>query len=344
MKKLMLTLFLLLAAASTVGLSAQERPWMKYITPSGYLQTGYQSDFDLNNSFYIKRVRISLGGMLFENPTYGKLEYKIQADLAGSPKLVDYFFKYTVREDFGIQLGQFKSPLSIENSEYAPLKLELIDYSLLVQRFCKMSAADLSGGGSSTGREMGVQFYGNVYKMGDGHHLVKYNVALFNGNGINKMDDDKRKDFVARLMVFPIKDLCVAGYYLRSLGPHDETAPEYNDYDWYIFDRYGGGIAYDGKYAWLRAEYMAGHTHGWRAEGAYGTVGYKFTDDLNIGFRYDYFTTNSREQGHVQQYYSGGVSWFPLKWLRLQLNYTLKNEPGAEKPTHLINFMTTIKL
>lgn len=344
MKKLLLTLTLLLAAASIAGISAQEKAWMKYITPSGYFQAGYQSDFDFNNSFYIKRVRISLAGTLYENPTFGKLEYKVQTDLAGSPKLVDYFFKYTVREGFGIQLGQFKTPLSIENSEFAPLKLEMIDYSLVVQRLCKMSAADMSGGGSSTGRELGVQFYGNLFKMGDGHHLVSYNVGLFNGNGINKMDDDKRKDFMARVMVYPIKDLCLSGYYVRSLGPHAETAPEYNDYDWFIFDRYGGGISYDGKYAWLRAEYIAGHTHGWRNEGAYGTVGYKITDNLNLGFRYDYFTTNSREAGHVQQYYTGGISWFPVKFLRLQLNYTMKKEPGVEKPTHLINLMTTIKL
>ena len=344
MKKLILILSLLVAGSAAFTLSAQERPWMKYITPSGYFQTGYQSDFDFNNTFYIKRVRLSLGGTLYSSDYYGTLEYKVQAELANSPKLVDYFFKYTLRDDFGIQLGQFKSPLSIENSEYAPLKLELIDYSLLVQRFCKMSANDLSGGGSSTGREMGLQFYGNVKKLADGHHLIRYNIAIFNGNGINKMDDDKRKDFVARLMIFPVKDLCLAGYYLRSLGPHDEQAPEYNDYDWYIFDRYGGGISYDGEFAWLRAEYMAGHTYGWRNEGAYGTIGYKFSKNFGLGFRYDYFNTNSREEGHVQQYYTGGLYWTPVKHLRLQLNYTLKKEPGATSPNHLINFMTSVSL
>ena len=344
MKKLFLTFFLLLATVSLTSLSAQEKPWMKYINPSGYFQAGYQSDFDFNNSFYIKRARLAFAGTLYESDYYGKFEYKVQAELAGPPKLVDYFIKYTVREDFGIQLGQFKTPLSIENSEYAPLKLEMIDYSLLVQRLCKMSAADMSGQGSSTGRELGLQFYGNVLKMEDGHHLIRYNVALFNGNGINKMDDDKRKDFMARLMIYPIKDLCLAGYYMRSLGPHSSVIPEYNDYDWYIFDRYGGGFAYDGPNAWLRAEYMAGHTFGYRNEGAYGTVGFKFNKKLGLGFRYDYFTTNSREAGHVQQYYTGGMYWYPHNRLRIQLNYTLKNEPGAENPTHLVNLMTSIIL
>ena len=343
MKKLILSFFLFLATVSLTSLSAQEKPWLKYINPSGYFQAGYNTDFDFNNSFYIKRARLAVAGTLFQDEYYGKFEYKVQAELAGSPKLVDYFVKYTLRDEFGVQFGQFKTPLSIENSEYAPLKLEMIDYSLLVQRLCKMSAADMSGAGSSTGREMGIQFYGNLLKLDDGHPLIRYNVAVFNGNGINKVDDDKRKDIMARLMVYPIKDLCVAGYYMRTVGPHPDVAPEYNDYDWYIFDRYGGGVAYDSEYAWLRAEYMAGHTFGYRNEGAYGTVGYKFNKQLGVGFRYDYFTTNSRESGHVQQYYTGGVYWYPLSRLRVQLNYTLKDDPG-QNLAHHINLMTSIIL
>ena len=342
MKKLILTLSLLLSVAALSTLTAQEKPWMKYINPSGYFQAGYSSDLDFNNTFYIKRARLAFAGTLYQSEQYGKFEYKVQAELAGSPKLVDYFIKYTVNDYFGVQLGQFKTPLSIENSEYAPLKLEMIDYSLLVQRFCKMSTTDLSGM-SATGREMGLQFYGNFFRMDDGHPLIRYNVALFNGTGINKTDDDQRKDFMARLMVYPIKDLSVAGYYMRSFGPHEDVAPAYHDYDWFIFDRYGGGFAYDGPYAWFRAEYMAGHTYGYRNEGAYGTIGYKFKKTLGIGARYDYFTTNSREAGHVQQYITGGAFWYPFDRLRVQLNYTYKLDPG-NKVTHLINLMTSIIL
>ena len=197
---------------------------MKYITPSGYFQAGYSSDFDFNNSFYIKRARIALSGTLYETPEYGKLEYKVQAELANSPKLVDYFVKYTVCDEFGVQFGQFKSPLSYENSECPPLKLEMIDYSLLVQRFCRMSSTDLSGI-SATGREIGLQFYGKAIPMVDGHSLVRYNVGIFNGNGINKLDDDKRKNLIARLMIYPLKDLCLVGYYERAFGPYEGKVP-----------------------------------------------------------------------------------------------------------------------
>lgn len=342
MKKLTITLFLALAVALGVTAQAQERPWMKYITPSGYFQAGFNTNQNFDNSFYIKRARISLGGKVVESDRFGTLEYKVQAELANSPKLVDYFLKYTVCKEFGIQVGQFKNPLSIENSECAPLQLEFIDYSLLVQRFVRMSTTDLSGI-SSTGRELGLQFYGNLFQMSDGHSLISYNVAVFNGNGINKLDDDKRKDVVARLRIYPLKDLYFAGYYTRSLGPHSEIMPEYNDYDWYIYDRYGGGVFYNGKHAWFRSEYMAGHTHGFRAAGAYATAGYKLGTKWAFGLRYDYFNSNTRAEGNIQHYYSASVSWRPVKFFRLQLDYTYKMDPGIA-PIHLVNLMTSISL
>lgn len=347
MKKLFIRILLLSVAFSfAFGASAQERPWLKYITPSGYYQAGFRMDDSFDNSFYIRRARIALSGLLYEGNHNSRLEYKVQADLANSPKLVDYYLKFALCDEFGIQFGQFKSPLSIENSEYTPLKLEMIEYSMLVQRFVRMSSDDLSGI-SSTGREMGLQFYGKLLKLRDGHHLIQYNAAVFNGNGINKMDDDKRKDFVARVQIFPIKDLSLTGYYLRTLGPDPGMAPAYNDYHYWIFDRYGGGIAYDSKYAWFRAEYMAGHTFGWRSEGVYASAGGKIDSKWGVGARYEYFKNNSRLPGtffdHAEQQITGGVSYFPFKHLRLQLNYTLGKEPGL-MPTHLVNFMTTIVL
>ena len=322
-------------------LSAQERPWMKHIAPSAYFQSGFTTDNSLDNSFYIRRVRVSLGGTLCENADSGKLEYKLQAELAGSPKIVDCFFKYTICDEFGIQLGQYKTPLSIENSEVTPLKLEMIDYSLLVQRFCRMSATDLSGI-SSAGREIGLQFFGKALKMPDGHHLLQYNAAIFNGNGINKMDDDCRKDLSLRLIVCPVRGLGIAAYYLRTIGPHPDTVPV-GGYDWHVYDRYGGGIAYDSDFAWFRAEYMTGHTFGSRGEGAYGTIGYKFNKAFSAGFRYDYFNSDSREAGHVQQHYTAAANWYPFSGLRLQINYTYRQEPGAG-PLHAVSLLTSIIL
>ena len=337
MKRLFLSFLLLTIAAPFFHtVTAQEKPWMQYITPSGYSQAGFSSDFNFNNTFYIKRVRVALSGDLYKSDTYGKFEYKIQADLANSPKLVDFWVKYTVRPYFGVQFGQFKTALSIENSEYAPLKLEMIDYSLLVQRFVRMSTSDLSGI-SATGREMGIQFYGRFLSMSDGHYLLRYEAGLFNGNGINKTDDDKSKDFIGRLMVYPMKDLSVAVSYWKRLYSPAMAAVNYP------FDRLGVGIAYDSKYAYARTEGMFGHTEGKRSAAAYVTAGYKVTPTINFGARYDYFALNACEPLLAQQYVTVGASWHPFKRLRLQLNYMYKRE-ADQSVNHLVNFMSSIIL
>ena len=52
MKKLLLIVVLLAAANSCFfRASAQERPWLKYITPSGYMQGGFSVDDSFNNTF-----------------------------------------------------------------------------------------------------------------------------------------------------------------------------------------------------------------------------------------------------------------------------------------------------
>ncbi len=337
MKRIFLTLLLLTFTAPFFRtVSAQERPWLQYITLSGYHQAGFSVDNNFNNTFYIKRARVALSGELFKSDQYGKFEYKVQAELATSPKLVDYWVKYTVRPAFGVQFGQFKTVLSIENSEYAPLKLEMIDYSLLVQRFVRMSTSDLSGV-SATGREMGVQLYGRFVTMADGHYLVRYEAGLFNGLGINKTDDNKSKDFIGRLMVYPMKDLSVAVSYWKRL--YGAEAAAVND----PYDRLGVGIAYDSKFAYARTEYMLGHTDGRRSAGAYVTAGYKVTPTFNIGARYDYFAVNACNPGLAQQYVTVGASWHPFKRLRLQLNYMYKQE-ADQSVTHLVNFMSSIIL
>ena len=342
MKKLFLTLALLGAAVFFSNLQAQPA-WLDHIKPGGYLQTGFSFDNQFDNpSFYVKRARFSVTGDLYKSPQYGKLEYKLQADFAGSPKLVDIFFKYTVNDAFGVQFGQFKTPLTIENSEYVPAKLEMIDYSLLVQRFAHMSAKDLAGV-NSTGRDCGVQFYGKFFPADDGHMRIVYNLALFNGTGINKNDTDKSKDLMGRVMYYPFKELKVGASFSRRIGPVDVPAgqPTVLDYDVTLLDRYGVGAAYDGKHAYVRTEWMAGHTAGTRAQAAYLSAGYIVSPKFFVGARYDFFDTDTHSTDTEQHYIVVGCCYAPFKNLRLQLNYTHKQDPGGVV-NNLVNFMTTI--
>lgn len=344
MSRIKIVFIVLLALVCVAPAGAQEqRKWLDYVRPSGSFQAGISLDpQDLNYQFYVRRARVAVSGTVLNNARFGKLEYVLRASLVQSPSLLDGFIKYTVRDEFGVQFGQFRSPVNIENTELSSTTIELIDYSLVTQRFCHLGSLDLAGINAS-GRDIGIDFYGKLFKMSDGHHLIRYDVGIFNGAGINRRDDDLRKEYMARLMVYPIKDLSIVAYYTRAMGAHPEVAPEYNVYDWYVYDRYGGGVYYKSKYGWFRGEYMEGHTHGYLARGAYATLGYFILPQLDVSARYDYFVTDTSRPSYTTQHLiTAGTRWKPLSFFFAQLNYSCNFAPASTKPTHFLNLQATL--
>ena len=324
MKRSIFTL-LFLASAS---LSAQAITWddvKQHFSISGYLQASYNLEVSdsqtANSSFRIRRARVSFAGNIFEKEKWGMADYRLQVDFASSPQIVDAWVRYRPFDELGVQVGQFKVPLTIENSEYAPLQLEFIDYSLVVQRLVRMSANDVTGI-SSTGRDCGAQLYGGLFKR-EGFNILNYNIAVFNGNGINRADNNRSKDFVGRVMVNPIRNLTIAGYYQYGEGNIGEQGRV-------TYQRYGGGAAYEGRHAFARAEYVAGVTGELHSEGAYASAGWKFhaakAGNGMVGMRFDYFDENCHTSAREFNY-TFGVAYNPCKYLRLQLNYALKQYP-----------------
>lgn len=323
--------------------SAQAITWddvKQHLNISGYLQAQYNLEFantyTANSSFRIRRARLSFAGKIVESDKFGVADYRLQVDFASSPQIVDAWVRYRPFSQLGVQVGQFKVPLSIENSEYAPLQLEFIDYSLVVQRLVRMSSNDVTGI-SSTGRDCGAQLYGGFIDKG-GFHLLNYNLAIFNGNGINRGDDNHSKDFVSRITVNPLRNLVVAGYYQYGEGNLDERK-------YVCYQRYGGGIAYEGAKVFARAEYIAGVTGSLSSEGAYASAGWKFTTPKagngSVGARFDYFDENTHTAAREFNY-TLGVAYNPWRYMRLQLNYAIKQYPNHNRPlSHNIMVMVS---
>lgn len=324
---------------------------------SGFIQAAYFGDFTEGKTdasyFRLRRARLSLAGKIVENERVGMADYRLQVDFAESPKIVDLWIRYRPFNQLGIQVGQFKIPLSIENSEYNPLKLEFIDYSLVVQRLVRMSSNDVTGI-SSAGRDMGAQLVGGFFKK-SGYNILNYNLAIFNGCGINqKKDNNTSKDFVGRLMVNPIKDLTIAGYYQYGEGnfnsttystffDHDAEGNPIGNSKFVKYHRYGGGIAYNGKHAFARSEYIRGNTGVLISEGAYAQAGWKFSTSKagcgSLGVRFDYFD-NDIFNKQREFNYTLGATYQPWKYLRLQINYTIKQYQHFGKPlTHGLSVM-----
>lgn len=313
----------------------------KYLKFSGYIQAGYDwnDKKDGTSTFHLRRARVSLAGTVFDNKKGGKADYRLQVDFARTPTIVDLYIRYQPVHEFGVQVGQFKLPISLENTDYNATKLEFVNYAMPVQRLARLGSGDMTGI-SATGRDIGVKLYGGFIHR-DGFSIINYEVGAFNGAGINTKDNNKSKDIAARLTIQPLKLLKIAGYYQYGEGDGASLSSKYpailagaaENYNlkYLTYHRYGGGFDYNNDFLFARAEYLGGKTGDLSSEGAYGQVGYKFLKKCTVGVRFDYFDENKHAAGH-QFNYSVALSYRPWKYLRLQAEYTLEQYRNMSAP------------
>ena len=165
---------------------------------SGYGIASYQATFqegNNSNTFNIRIVRAS-----FEGRILNELYYKVQGQINGntstlgsSPRLVDYFMEWQRFDFLKIKLGQFKRPFTFENPMH-PLDQGFMSYSQPISKLSGFS--DRTGEHASNGRDIGLQLQGDFLKNSSGRYLLHYQVGVFNGQGINVTDVDKKKDII----------------------------------------------------------------------------------------------------------------------------------------------------
>lgn len=373
MKRLVLSLLLFACAATAVAqddtqakidslqnrvaaLEKRSAVWDK-LKPvfklSGYIQAGYDylwnEDGTSTSTLHLRRARMTMQGDLYKGQKGAKASYRLQIDFCRQPVIVDLWAKYQPVNQFGVQVGQFKVPVSIENTDYNATKLEFVNYAQVVQRLARLGSGDMTGI-SSTGRDIGLQLAGGFIKR-DGYSIINYEVGVFNGAGINVKDNNKSKDIAARLSIQPLKLLKIAGYCLFGEADATTLSTKYpaivdglNGYNakYISYSRYGGGADYNNDFLFARAEYIGGKTGNLTSQGAYVQVGYKFLKKCTVGVRYDYFDENTAADGD-QTNYSVALSYRPWKHFRLQAEYTrqqYRNLPNS-KNGNCLYFMAT---
>ena len=339
MKRNLLLIIALIAISFPMSLRAQEGPKI-----SGFVQGLYQANFDedfnlSSNTLRMRRVRMSLEGKLTP-----KLSYKIQGDFSRSPMMVDAFVKYKPCAEFAIQVGQFKTPFSLE-SPINPVNLEIFDYGESVQQL--VGYKDVCGVGG-LGRDLGIMVSGDLFKPeGRGFSLVTYYLGVFNGNGPCTTDNNNRKDLVGRLEVHPmLRELTLSGsyYYGQYKSSTDDGCR----------NRWSAGIQYDDSDVLFRAEYLNGTT-GYhdgtldsngnpielyrQSKGYYAVAGYTFRfgkDDIQKlmpVLRYEHFEPGDMTTGMFghTDYYTAGINYWPVKSLNFKLDYSLVQNVADER-------------
>lgn len=372
MKKFRLLLLAMLVIINGLTFAQEKTP--EKVKVSGFVQGLYQVDVhdedNIDNSFRMRRVRMSISGDLNK-----VISYKIQGDFGSVPTLVDAYVKAKFCDAFAVQFGQFKLPFSIENP-INPVDLEAVDYGDVINKLVGYS--DVCGVGG-LGRDLGIMFTGKFMKMGkDQHFLFDYSVGIFNGTGPYKLtvkdgkvstgssDDNREKEIVGRLNIHPLKSITVSGsYYLGNYGPNALKR-----------ERLSFGAEFNNNKIVARTEFIAGTTGtltetadslcvvtkeygSFDSFGMYSVFGYwiDFTCHENpmrlLPFvRYDYFQKDLEVKTDPYGVLTAGFDFRPYKFLSLKMNYQMiektvykegSTEETEEKISHCVKCMVSYK-
>lgn len=316
---------------------------------SGYIQTGYNyNSFGKGTSnFMVKRMRLILTGKPIEN-----LDYRIQFEaLSGVNvggrwqnqkvvQLLDAYVTYRFMEPLQLRVGQFSSPLGYENYAISPLTNATVDYATICSRMVLRNAIGYNY--SDFGRDIGIMLMGNALpSSADGHYYLQYNLALTNGHLPSVNDNNKSKDIIAALNIWPVKKLNVKIAYNWGEYTPDSFSGN-NDFDnkpWdsvkdrkYIpMHRFIVGAWYNNPSGWdIRSEYgkLSSTCNGTKIadeHAFYILASYhigKWWPVVRFDMSRDKINQNiadNRDRGLI------GCSFTPNKHIRIQLNYLLSH-------------------
>jgi hypothetical protein len=279
-----------------VGVSAQEqlekrvdaleRIISRLPNISGLLSVRYQANAEHFETgfFSVPHARLDFKG------AFSSFNYRLQVEMAGTPRLLDGFLTWKATPHLNVQAGRYKLPFSLENP-LSPTALETIDNSLIIDR--------LLGG-----RDNGIGVNGGFLMRRDGSPVFTYNAGIFNGRGQESMS------FSGIFTASPVKGLTLAGsYYLGSLDKvagnsrrlyYSAMSVRYTDAKWL-----------------LRGEFFTGRERDDNdRSGGYVVGGYFICPTLQVIAKF--------EQVSHDENYTLGCNYSPVKNLRLMLNYTYR--------------------
>lgn len=310
----------------------------KKITLAGYTQVRYQAleQTGAIDEFDIRRARVDLKGSI--SPYWG---YRLQFDLAGTPKLIDAFVEFKLNDYFNFTVGQAKIPFSLENLASSP-KLELIDRSQVVEA---LTARGRDENGNQNGRDIGIQVGGSILKLKD-RPVVDYRLGVYNGSGINTTDKDEDKDYAARLILYPVTGLAVSGawYDGSRFIPEVRTGTVVTTPAQSVTrNRFGFDLSYDLKNFSLRSEYIFGKDDQTEREGYYVLGGYYFFQKkLQLVAKYDFYDANKANVDDASTWAVLGANYNFNPNTRLQVNYSIKQEEGTSIDNNFANVQLLI--
>lgn len=255
----------------------------------------------LNNNIYYGRNRIGLQGAINSFTSY---KVSMQSNAGFTFGIIDFYG--SIDSPLGeIRIGQFKPPFSMErlisfpNRDFVPIAI----------------ATDLT-----PKRDLGVGLFSTVKN-------IDVNLALLNGSGYNKPENNSYKDVVARLLVKPIQYVHLGGaLYLGKSGPDSST------YNRTLYNLQGEVMA---KGFTSRAEYVRAKEGGVKGYCYYLQGGYRikvncrYLQELEPLLRYEKHEPDAAQADDQTQAITAAVNLYIDGYkMRVQLNYLNKTLEG----------------
>jgi hypothetical protein len=296
----------------------QSVDWLKELTNRielhGYAQGGYSYDDNgkTSSSFNLKRTLFWAKARVTD-----RFSFLFMHDF--SSVVQEYYLDYRFSKDksLNVRLGQFKHSYSMENP-LSPTMLELIDvYSQAVLFLAGEGPDPLNG--VNYGRDLGMMVYGDLF-----NNKIHYELAVMNGQGINRKDLNTDKDLIVHLEYKPTEHFRIVGTAQKGRGHAVGTAawnPSVNLGDNYRRDRVSLGAEWKSKELNVRAEYLGGKDGDVDSYGGYVTASVPVAKGLDIVASADYYDRNT-DMDYYQTNLTGGLQYWFYKKCRLQLQYT----------------------
>ncbi len=280
---------------------------------SGYGQAVYlaSDNAQVNSTMDVSRIILFATGNL--SP---KLGYMVMYNFGPKSGLLEYYGEYTPNVMASMRFGQFKVPFTLENP-MSPTRWETI--------FTSLSIDALVGGptdviGPKSGRDIGLQVSGKLWAKNDFYRL-EYAAGIFNGAGMNTVDNNNHKDFSGILIYQPVKGLKLSGSVYAGKAPYvlaGESVVRNH-----VRNRWSVGGEYSNSHWYARSEYLYGDDGGYHRNGYYGVAMWKILPDkLEIFGKYDFYDPDKDgDRFNAITQYTGGVNYYFGFLSRIQLNY-----------------------
>ena len=331
----MRNLAMLLCLAGTLGMNAQppkEQPipdWAqdlaKRVQIDGYAQGGYTYEHSGGKdygTFEMKRVFLVVAA-----PITDRWFAMFMHDFNGGV-VHEYWtsYRFTNNKAFNARIGQFKHAYTIENN-ISPTELEAIDV-------CSEGVTYLAGCGSDRligtqyGRDLGMEIFGET-----NNGKLTYRLGVMNGQGVNKKDGNREKDFIAKFEYKPTDELTIVATGQLGRGHASLGEGEGDSYNRGIVNgqdykrhRWSAGFQYkaNDSHLSLRSEYLEGYDADVTSRGVYATGVLPVLPKLDLVGSYDFFNYNVKEHMDQHKAIFGLQYWF-YKRCRIQLQYVYKS-------------------